>query len=92
MIRAVVRETRAHSRRHGYHDDFTIVILKRRLSPQPCRVMVFLARRLKPYKGCNSPVYYCLGVDENIDPRDCLRLPAPAVVISGRKNMDQLVR
>lgn len=35
MIRAVVRETRAHSRRHGYHDDFTIVILRRRLSPQP---------------------------------------------------------
>ena len=29
MIRAVVKETRAHSRRHGYHDDFTIVILKR---------------------------------------------------------------
>jgi sigma-B regulation protein RsbU (phosphoserine phosphatase) len=28
-IRAVVRETRTHSRRKGYQDDFTLVILKR---------------------------------------------------------------
>ncbi len=35
MVRAVVRETRAHSHRHGYSDDFTIVILKRQIAPQP---------------------------------------------------------
>jgi sigma-B regulation protein RsbU (phosphoserine phosphatase) len=35
MVRAVVKETRAHARRHGYQDDFTIVVLRRQPPPQP---------------------------------------------------------
>jgi len=35
IIKAVAKETRAHSRRHSYRDDFTIVILKRETALAP---------------------------------------------------------